>query len=89
MFLRQVNRGLGLTSKLAQCFHDRRNPSYVDHSVQGLLDQRLYGLGLGYEDLNDHETVRLDHLMAVACDKRDPLGLDRVRPEHRVNHRCT
>jgi len=83
LLLRQVNHGLGLTRRLAQCFHDQRNPDYIDHSVQELLDQRLYGLGLGYEDLNDHERLRRDHLLAVACDKRDPLGLDRVHPEHR------
>lgn len=83
LLLRQVNRGLGLTRRLAQCFHDLRHQDYVDHSVQELLDQRLYGLGLGYEDINDQERLRLDHLLAVACDKADPLGLDRVRPEHR------
>lgn len=83
LLLRQVNRGLGLTRRLAQCFHDLRNQDYVDHSVQELLDQRLYGLGLGYEDINDPERLRLDHLLAVACDKADPLGLDRVHPEHR------
>jgi hypothetical protein len=47
------------------------------------LDQRLYGLALGYEDINDHERLRLDHLLAVACEKWDPLGLDRIHPEHR------
>lgn len=83
LLLRQVNRGLRLTSKLAACFTDHRDPVYVDHSVQNLLDQRLYGLGLGYEDINDHERLRLDHLLAVACEKRDPLGEDRLRPEHR------
>ncbi len=83
LLLRQVNRGLGLTRRLAQCFHDLRDQDYVDHSVPELLDQRLYGLALGYEDLSDHERLRLDHLLAVACDKRDPLGLDRVHPEHR------
>ena len=83
LLLRQVNRGLGLTRSLAQCFHDLRDQDYVDHSVQELLDQRLYGLALGYEDINDHERLRLDHLLAVACDKRDPLGLDRVHSEHR------
>ena len=83
LLLRQVNRGLGLTRRLAQCFEDRRHPGYVDHSVQELLDQRLYGLALGYADLNDHACLRLDHLLAVACDKDDPLGLDRVHPEHR------
>jgi hypothetical protein len=83
LLLRQINRGLGLTRSLAQCFHDRRDPVFVDHTVQQLLDQRLYALALGYEDLNDHERLRLDRLLAVACDKADPLGLDRVRPEHR------
>ena len=83
LLLRQVNRGLGLSRSLAQCFHDQRHQDWVDHSVQQLLDQRLYGMALGYEDLNDHERLRLDHLLAVACDKLDPLGLDRVRPEHR------
>jgi hypothetical protein len=83
LLLRQVNRGLGLTGHLAQCFYDLRKQEYVDHSVQELLDQRLYGLALGYEDLNDHDRLRVDHLLAVACDKHDPLGLDRVRPEHR------
>lgn len=83
LFLRQVNHGLGLTRGLAQCFHDLRRQDYVDHSVQQLLDQRLYGLALGYEDINDHERLRLDHLLAVACEKWDPLGLDRIHPEHR------
>jgi hypothetical protein len=83
LLLRQVNRGLGLTRSLAKCFYDLRNQDYVDHLVEQLLDQRLYGIALGYEDINDHERLRLDHLLAVACDKRDPLGLDRVRPEHR------
>lgn len=83
LLLRQVNRGLGISRSLAGCFHDLRDQDYVDHSVQELLDQRLYGLALGYEDLNDHERLRLDHLLAVACDKHDPLGLDRVHPEHR------
>ena len=44
---RQVDINLGLTQSLAQCFHDRRQPVYVDHSVRQLLAQRLYGLALG------------------------------------------
>ena len=83
LLLRQVTRGWGLSRRLAQCFHDHRHQDWVDHSVEQLLDQRLYGMALGYEDLHDHERLRLDHLLAVACDKLDPLGLDRVRPEHR------
>lgn len=83
LLLRQINRGLGLSRRLAACFYDLRHPAFVDHSLEALLDQRLYGLALGYEDLNDHDRLRLDHLLAVACEKHDPLGLDRVRPEHR------
>ena len=83
LLLRQVDINLGLTQSLAQCFHDRRQPVYVDHSVRQLLAQRLYGLALGYEDLNDHERLRLDPLLAAACEKRDPLGQDRFNPAHR------
>jgi hypothetical protein len=83
LLLRQVNHALGVTRRLARCFQDLRDPVWVDHSVEQLLDQRLYGSALGYEDLNDHTHLRLDHLLAVACDKADPLGEDRVRPEHR------
>ena len=83
LLLRQVDINLGLTQSLAQCFHDRRQPVYVDHSVRQLLAQRLYGLALGYEDLNDHERLRLDPLLAAACEKLDPLGQDRFNPAHR------
>jgi len=48
-----------------------------------LLAQGLYGLALGYEDLNDHPRLRLDPLLAAACDKLDPLGQDRFHPVHR------
>jgi hypothetical protein len=83
LLLRQVDASLGLTRHLAQCFHDTREQVYVDHSVRQLLAQRLYGLALGYEDLNDHGLLRLDPLLAAACDKRDPLGEDRFNPAHR------
>lgn len=83
LLLRQVNRGLGLSRHLAACFHDARNPDYVEHSLEELLTQRLSGLALGYEDINDHDRLRLDRLLAVACDKLDPLGEDRLHPEHR------
>jgi hypothetical protein len=83
LLLRQVDANLGLTSALARCFEDRREPVYVDHSVQQLLAQRIYGLALGYEDINDHEQLRRDPLLAAACDKRDPLGSDRFNPADR------
>lgn len=78
LLLRQINRGLGLTRMLAAAFTDRRDPRYCDHALSELLDQRLYGMALGYDDLNDHDTLRRDPLLAVACEKRDPLGGDRL-----------
>jgi hypothetical protein len=83
LLLRQVDINLGLTQALAQCFGDRRQQVFVDHSVRQLLTQRIYGLALGYEDLNDHAQLRRDPLLATACDKRDPLGQDRFNPSHR------
>jgi len=56
---------------------------FVDHSVCQLLAQRIFGLALGYEDLNDHDQLRRDPLLATACDKKDPLGRDRFNPRHR------
>lgn len=78
LLLRQLNHGLGLTRRLAQAFMDRRDPRYCDHALEELLDQRIYGLALGYEDLNDHDTLRHDPLLAVAVNKREPLGEDRL-----------
>jgi len=83
LLLRQVDLGLGLTRALADCFTDHRDALWVDHSVPQLLAQRLYGEALGYEDVNDHETLRHDPLLATACNKRDPLGRDRFNPVHR------
>ena len=78
LLLREANHRLGLTRALAACFHDRRDARFVDHQLEQLLAQRIEGLALGYEDLNDHAQLRRDPLLAVACDKRDPLGQDRV-----------
>ena len=83
LLLRQADAALGLTPRLAECFADGRQQVYVDHSVQQLVAQRIYGLALGYEDLNDHDWLRLDPLLATACEKRDPLGQDRFNPAHR------
>jgi hypothetical protein len=80
LLLRQVDAGLGLTRTLAGCFRDQRDQRFVDHSLPQLLAQRIHGLALGYEDLNDHEQLRCDPLFAAACDKDDPLGRDRFNP---------
>jgi len=83
LLLRPVDASRGLTHRLAQCFSDARRQIYVDHSLPQLLAQRLSGLALGYEDLHDHQRLRLDPLLAAACDKRDPLGEERFNPAHR------
>src|SRR5258708_12136058 len=78
-----MDANLGVSLGLAQCFGDVRNPVFTDHSVRELLAQRIYGLALGYEDINDHQRLRLDPLLAVACNKLDPLGQERFNPAHR------
>jgi len=83
LLLREVDASLGLTQGLAGCFSDFREQVFVDHSVQQMVAQRIYGLALGYEDLNDHERLRLDPVLATACNKADPLGNDRFNPAHR------
>src|SRR5436190_8214644 len=83
LLLRQIDLQLGLTAELARCFLDQRDPAWVDHSVEELLRQRIFGTSLGYEDINDHQRLRLDPLLAAACGKIDPLGEQRVLPQHR------
>jgi hypothetical protein len=78
LLVRQIDHGLGVTCALARCFEDRRDGRFVDHSVEELLRQRILGLVLGYEDLNDHALLRHDPLLAVACEKLDPLGRERL-----------
>ena len=55
----------------AECFSDYRNLSYVDYSVHQLVAQRIYGLILGYEDVNDHDKIRHDPALAIALEKLD------------------
>jgi len=81
--LRQLDASLGLTRTLAGCFGDQRDQRFVDHSIRQLLAQRIHGLALGYEDLNDHAELRRDPLLATACGKSDPLGQDRFNPQVR------
>lgn len=79
LLLRQIDRGLGLSRALAQCFNDCRDPRLIDHTVEQLISQRLHAMALGYEDINDHDTLRLDPLLAVAAGKTDPLGMNRLQ----------
>jgi Transposase DDE domain group 1 len=69
LLLGQVDQGLGLIGRFAQCFTDRRDPRFVEHGLETLLGQRIFGLALGYEDLNDHDELRKDPALAVLAGK--------------------
>jgi Transposase DDE domain group 1 len=71
LLLRQADRKLGLLRRVAACFTDYRQPKRLEHHLEEMLAQRIYGLALGYEDLNDHEQLRRDPLLGVLAGKRD------------------
>src|SRR3954452_8417464 len=73
LLLGQVDRGLGLVRRFAECFTDRRDARYVEHSVETLVGQRIFGLALGYEDLNDHDELRKDPTFAVLAGELSPV----------------
>ncbi|GAG21312.1 unnamed protein product, partial [marine sediment metagenome] len=78
LLLRDIEQATGVLSQFSRCFADHRDPELIEHSVYQLVSQRVYGLALGYEDLNDHDQRRHDPLLAVLVGKRDPTGQDRV-----------
>src|SRR5574341_1238814 len=79
LLLREVERRMGILRQFSACFTDHRDPRLIEHSVPELVAQRVYGLTLGYEDLNDHDDLRRDPLLATLVGKADPLGRDRTR----------
>jgi hypothetical protein len=83
LFLRETEKRTGIVQQFAQCFRDLRDPDRIEHSVAELVSQRVYGLALGYEDLNDHDELRRDPLLAVLVGKKDPEGETRVREQDR------
>ena len=72
LLLREVEKRIGILHQFAACFTDYRNPDLIEHQVEEMVAQRVYGLALGYEDLNDHEELRNDPLLAVLVEKADP-----------------
>ena len=79
LLLGEAERLTGALHQFAACFTDHRDPELIEHTVLQLVSQRVYGLALGYEDLNDHDTLRLDPLLATLVGKTDPTGQDRLR----------
>jgi hypothetical protein len=69
LLLKATDGAISLMERLASCFIDRRHPARVEHTVRTLIGQRVFGIALGYEDLNDHDELRHDPVMAVLADK--------------------
>src|SRR6476620_5845947 len=65
LLLRETERLTGIIRQFAACFTDHRNPDLVEHTVEELLAQRVHGLALGYEDLNDHDDLLFDPPLAT------------------------
>ena len=95
-----VDRGLDLMRRIAGCFTDRRDPQLIEHKVETLVGQRIFGLALGYEDLNDHDELRKDPVLAVLAGKleaerrsdcealagKSTLNrLEHVSPDHKID----
>src|ERR1700751_4649933 len=85
VLLAQLDRSYGYLQRFSACFCDYRDPEQMEHTLQELLRQRVYALGLGYEDLNDHDSLRWDPLRASLWAKDDPRGQDRQREQDRGN----
>ncbi len=83
LLLQQVERRTGIISRFASCFTDHRDADLIEHTAEQLIAQRVYGLALGYEDLNDHDDLRYDPLLAVLVGKKDPTGQNRLRNRDR------
>jgi hypothetical protein len=79
LLLGQVDQGLSLMRRFAACFVDRRDPRYVEHQVETLVGQRIFGLALGYEDLNDHDELRKDPTVGGAGGQVEPGAADGLR----------
>ena len=94
LLLRETDKRLNLLPRLAQCFLDGRNQDRVEHTVLEMVSQRVYGLALGYEDINDHEELRKDPLFGILAGReetgRDLAGkstLNRLEPGTGVSGR--
>ena len=83
VLLSAANKRERIIARFSQCFTDHRDPDLIEHSVPELIAQRVYGIALGYEDLNDHDELRGDPLLAVVVGKEDPTGGNRRREQDR------
>src|SRR5438105_13606896 len=77
LLLREVEQRTGIIRRCAACFQDRRDQRFTEFTVEELVAQRIYGIALGHEDLNDHDQLRSDPALAVL------VGKEGVKGEHR------
>ncbi|MHC5917848.1 MAG: IS1380 family transposase [Nostoc sp.] len=87
----ELDKKREITSRLAACFKDYRDPNKILHPVNSLIAQRIYGLIMGYEDINDHETLRHDAIFALAVGKainleQEPITLAGKSTLNRLEH---
>jgi Transposase DDE domain group 1 len=83
ILLREIDDRFQFVQRFAACFTDHRDPDWIEHPLVDLLKQRVFALCLGYEDLNDHDWLRHDALLATVVGKADPEGIDRQSPRDR------
>ena len=83
MLLREIDLRHTIVDRFAECFVDHRDPGAVEHPLRDLLAQRTMAIALGYEDLNDHDNLRRDEMLALAVGKVDITGDSRVRQRDR------
>ena len=77
LILREIEKANNFIKDFSSCFTDYRNQELIEHKLEELLKQRIFSICLGYEDLNDHDELRHDPLLATVCDKKDPMGNNR------------
>src|SRR3954454_18687865 len=76
LLLGATDRAIDLIDRFASCFHDQRRPEWIEHAVATLVGQRVFAIALGYEDLNDHDELRRDPMMAVLAGKLEAKRSD-------------
>ena len=74
LFLKEIDKKLNLTTSVAKLLPDRRDQTKIEHSILDMLRQRVYGIALGYEDLNDHDYLRTDIAFQTGVGSDDPLA---------------
>jgi DDE family transposase len=76
LLLREADRAIGLSRQAAACFVDGRRQDRIEHSVETLIAQRIHGVALGYEDLNDHDELRHDPVLGLLSGKLEARRSD-------------